>query len=91
MDTNILISALMSDVLSLIIDLVYTAILLGVITLLFRWLWNKTVPSIFKLPNVNFWQALRLLIISHIIFGGRFLPLGELVSRIFETVFGVIL
>ncbi len=33
-------------------------------------LWNWLVPAIFGLQSVNFWQALGLLLLSRILFGG---------------------
>lgn len=39
----------------------------GAITTL---LWNTLLPVIFNLPQINFWQALGLLILSRILFGG---------------------
>jgi len=38
---------------------------------IFQWLWNTTMPEIFKLPELRFWQALRLLIIAAFLFGQR--------------------
>jgi hypothetical protein len=35
-----------------------------------RWLWNWLMPVIFGLPMVTFWQALGLLALSRILFGG---------------------
>jgi hypothetical protein len=29
------------------------------------------MPAIFKLPTIGFWQAVGILILSHILFGGR--------------------
>ncbi|MCF8011893.1 MAG: hypothetical protein K9L17_09085 [Clostridiales bacterium] len=40
------------------------------ITLLLQWLWNITMPDVFGLKSITFWQAFRLLIISGILFGG---------------------
>jgi hypothetical protein len=34
------------------------------------WLWNALLPSLFGLPAVTFWQALGLLALSRILFGG---------------------
>ncbi len=39
---------------------------------LLKWLWNITMPDIFKLPQITFWQAFRLMLISSILFGGGF-------------------
>jgi hypothetical protein len=35
-----------------------------------QWLWNGLLPSLFGLPAVTFWQALGLLALSRILFGG---------------------
>lgn len=49
--------------------IIFAAVLL-VITALLQWLWNITIPTVFNLKNVTFWQAFRLLIIAGILFGG---------------------
>jgi hypothetical protein len=36
---------------------------------LLRWLWNTTIPDIFRLPKITYWQALRLLLIATMLFG----------------------
>jgi hypothetical protein len=33
-------------------------------------LWNAVMPVIFRLPVITFWQALGLLVLSKILFGG---------------------
>lgn len=35
-----------------------------------RWLWNVLLPPLFGLPAVTFWQALGLLALCRILFGG---------------------
>jgi hypothetical protein len=35
------------------------------------WLWNWLMPAIFHLPTIGFWQAVGLLILSHILFRGH--------------------
>ena len=32
------------------------------------WLWNWLMPAIFKLPTIGFWQAVGILLLSHILF-----------------------
>ena len=32
-------------------------------------LWNMTMPDVFKLPNLTYWQSFRLLIICAMLFG----------------------
>ena len=39
----------------------------GAITM---WLWNALMLAIFKLPEIGFWQAVGLLVLSHIFFKG---------------------
>jgi hypothetical protein len=36
----------------------------------FQLLWNTTIPQVFKLGEITFWQALRLLLLAGILFGG---------------------
>ncbi|HVR97144.1 MAG TPA: HMG-box domain-containing protein [Thermoanaerobaculia bacterium] len=35
-----------------------------------RLLWNSLLPTLFGLPSITFWQALGLLALSRILFGG---------------------
>lgn len=42
------------------------------------WLWNGLMPGIFKLPEIGFWQAVGLLVLSQILFkGGHASHLGR--------------
>jgi hypothetical protein len=34
------------------------------------WLWNQLMPAIFGLHAITFWQALGILVLSKILFGG---------------------
>ncbi|MDO9536259.1 MAG: hypothetical protein Q7J85_13270 [Bacillota bacterium] len=40
------------------------------IVALLQWLWNITIPEVFGLKSVSYWQAFRLLIIAALLFGG---------------------
>ena len=49
-------------------------ILLGICLLflaaaILKWLWNITMPQVFNLKEITYWQAFRLLLIAGIIFG----------------------
>lgn len=44
--------------------------LLFVVTWLLKWLWNITIPGIFGLREIVYWEAFRLIIICSILFGG---------------------
>lgn len=39
--------------------------------ILVRWLWNALMPVIFGLPEIGFWQAVGLVVLTHIFFGGH--------------------
>jgi hypothetical protein len=46
--------------------------ILGIISLATMLLWNGLMPDIFGLQEINFWQALGILVLSKILFGGFF-------------------
>ena len=41
-----------------------------VVAAVLRWLWNITMPDVFGLKDITYWQGFRLLIIAVILFGG---------------------
>ena len=51
----------------LLLWIVLQFILSGVL----MWLWNITITRIFNIREITYWEALRLLIISAILFGGQ--------------------
>lgn len=53
----------------LLLILVVVALFLSIIPALLRWLWNITMPDVFGLKQLTFWQAFRLLIIAFMLFG----------------------
>lgn len=53
---------------------VFSYIIIGIglfflVVKLFQWLWNITMPQVFNLKEITYWQAFRLLIISSILCG----------------------
>ena len=42
-----------------------------VFVLVFRWIWNLTVPAVFGLKTITFWQAVGILILASILTGGN--------------------
>lgn len=40
------------------------------LSFLLKFLWNTTMPEVFNLNTITFWQAFRVLLISCILFGG---------------------
>ena len=53
-----------------VVGLVIGLVILALVTLLFRWLWNMTIPEVFGLKALTFWQAFRILLLASILFGG---------------------
>lgn len=43
---------------------------LAIVIFIVQWLWNTTMPDVFGLKKITYFQALRLLIISMILTGG---------------------
>lgn len=48
---------------------ILVAALLFLVSALLQWLWNITMPQVFGLKEINYWQAFRLLLIAGILFG----------------------
>jgi len=44
-------------------------VLIAILTALFTWLWNITMPEVFGLKEITFWQAFRLLLLAGFLFG----------------------
>jgi hypothetical protein len=45
-------------------------IILAIITLIFRWLWNTTMPEVFGVRSLTFGQSFKILLIASMLFGG---------------------
>lgn len=50
--------------------LLIAVVFLLLLSLLLQWLWNITIPQVFGLKEITYWQAFRLLIIAGLLFGG---------------------
>ena len=35
---------------------------------LFQWLWNITLPELFRWPALTYWQSMRIVVIASILF-----------------------
>ena len=42
-----------------------------VFVFIFRWIWNRTVPAVFGLKEITFWQAVGILVLASILTGGH--------------------
>lgn len=61
----------MSEIIGVLVGLGIAVVLLVVFTLVFRWIWNRVVPDVFGLKEISFWQAVGILILASILFGGH--------------------
>ena len=49
-----------------------------IVPLIFQLLWNYTVPEIFGLREIRFWQSFRLLLMAGMLFGaGNYVHLNK--------------
>lgn len=53
-------------------------ILIGIlfVPFIFQLLWNDTMPRIFNLPRISFWESFRLLLMASILFGNSWLKIS---------------
>ena len=61
---------LAGTLIGVVVGLVIGLVILAIVTLIFRWLWNTTMPDVFGVKSLTFWQAFRILLLSAILFGG---------------------
>ena len=53
------------------IGILIALVLIAVLVVVFRWLWNTTMPDVFGVKELTFGQALKILILAGILFGGH--------------------
>lgn len=63
-------SELVGVLIGAIIGLLIAFVILAIITLVFQWLWNTTMPDVFGVKSLTLGQAFKILLISAILFGG---------------------
>lgn len=61
----------MENIIGAIVGLAIGFALLLVLVLIFKWLWNITMPEVFGLKELTLWQALHVHILASILFGGH--------------------
>ena len=49
---------------------VFGLVFFALFTFVVKWLWNWLMPALFGMHLITFWQALGLLVLSKILFGG---------------------
>jgi hypothetical protein len=63
-------SEVTGTLIGLVAGIIIGLVILAIITLIFRWLWNTTLPDVFGVKTVTFGQAFKILLISSMLFGG---------------------
>jgi hypothetical protein len=61
----------MEAVMAVLIGLVVAVVALVVFTFVFMWIWNLVMPDVFGVKSITPWQALGILILASILFGGH--------------------
>jgi amino acid transporter len=52
-----------------VLGIIAVAVLAIVFGLFVKWLWNALMPELFGLPVIGYWQAVGIVVLSHILFG----------------------
>jgi hypothetical protein len=69
-------------IVGLAVGLVIGIILLFVLGLILQWLWNSTLPDVINVKRVTTWQAIKIMFIASILFGGhRVVTVDEAVTN----------
>lgn len=55
----------------IVLGLLIGAIILVVLGLILQWLWNSTLPDVLGVNKVSTWQAIKIMFIASILFGGH--------------------
>ena len=61
----------MDPMMTTAISVAIVVVSLVIFVLVFRWIWNHTIPAVFGLKEITFWQAVGILILASILTGGH--------------------
>ena len=61
----------MDPVMTTAVTIAIVVVSFVVFVLVFRWIWNRTVPAVFGAKEITFWQAVGILILASILTGGH--------------------
>jgi hypothetical protein len=59
------------NIVGVLVGIVVGAVLVAIVVAIFRWLWNTTVPEVFGLRELSFWQSFKIMLLAGILFGGH--------------------
>ena len=60
-----------SQVVGALVGIAIALVLIAIFVVIFRWLWNSTMPEVFGVKELSFGQSLKILILAGILFGGH--------------------
>jgi NADH:ubiquinone oxidoreductase subunit K len=60
-----------NQAIELLAGLLVMLVAIAVLVVIFHWLWNTTMPEVFGISTLSFWQAVRVLLLAGILFGGH--------------------
>jgi len=67
-----------SNIMSLTIIIAFIVLWVFLVPAILQWLWNITIPDIFKIRTISYWESFRLVIICAILFGGPYVNQNEI-------------
>jgi len=59
------------NIIGAVVGIAIAAVLVAIMVAIFRWLWNTTMPEVFGVRELSFWQAFKIILLAGILFGGH--------------------
>jgi hypothetical protein len=59
------------NIIGAVVGIAIGALIVVIIVTIFRWLWNTTMPEVFGLKQLSFWQAFKIMLLAGLLFGGH--------------------
>jgi hypothetical protein len=59
------------NIIGAVVGIAIAAVIVAIMVVVFRWLWNTTMPEVFGLRELSFWQAFKIMLLAGILFGGH--------------------
>ena len=59
------------NIIGALVGIAIAAVIVAIMVAVFRWLWNTTMPEVFGLRELSFWQAFKIMLLAGILFGGH--------------------
>ena len=59
------------NIIGAVVGIAIALVIVAIMVAIFRWLWNTTMPEVFGLRDLTFWQAFKIMLLAGILFGGH--------------------